>query len=64
MTKYLSKEDAAKYLGTSTRTIERLLARREIPFYRFGESKTSRIRICLADLDKWAAKYREDAVTA
>jgi excisionase family DNA binding protein len=62
--KFLSKEEAADYLGVSIRTIERLIARKEIPFYKFGDAKVSPIRISPTDLDKWAAKFRTEAVSA
>ena len=62
--KYISKENAAKYLDISVRTIERLIARREIPSYPLGDAKNSPVRICVSDLDKWVAKFRKEAIGA
>lgn len=42
--------DAAQYLGTSTKTVRRLIAS-GLPAYRLGESGHLRVR--LADLDRW-----------
>lgn len=62
--RFLTKEEAAEFLGISVRAVERLITNREVAFYKFGESKSSSIRLSESDLLKWVAKYRNEAQTA
>lgn len=62
--KFLTKDEAAVYLGISLRTIDRMITNREIPFYKYGDTKRSLIRLSLTDLVKWVARYRNEAEIA
>jgi excisionase family DNA binding protein len=47
-TKYLTKSEAAEYLGVTVKTIDRKIASGDIPAYRFGPKL---IRVKREDLD-------------
>jgi len=48
------KKEAAEYLTFSVRTLERLIVRKEIPYYRFGRA----VRFLKTDLDKWIKDHK------
>lgn len=56
--RFLSKRDVAKLLGYTVRTIDRLIARRRIPFVRIptGIGMGVRIKFDRLELDKWLAE--------
>ena len=45
-----TKTDVAKFLGVTVRTVESMMVRSGLPFYRLG---TRRVRFRLADVLKW-----------
>jgi excisionase family DNA binding protein len=55
-TGFVSIEGTALYLGMGRRFVEELLAKREIPSFKFGRSR--RIRFC--DLEEWASRHQEE----
>lgn len=55
---YVSKEDAAAYLGLSVHAIEQRVHRRQIPFHKLGP-RTLRFR--LSELDRWVEEQTERA---
>ncbi|MGW4521029.1 helix-turn-helix domain-containing protein [Amycolatopsis sp. NPDC004378] len=56
---YLTVEEAAGYLNTSTRFVRRLISERRIPFYKAG----SHVRIGKEDLKDFMAAGRVEPVT-
>lgn len=62
--RFLTKQQAADYLGISIRTLNRLIMNREIAFYKYGEGRRANVRIAQSDLLKWTAKFRNEAQSA
>lgn len=54
---WLEKPEAAVYLNTTQRFIDRLITERRIPFYKFGKF----VRISREDLDAFANRGRVEA---
>lgn len=54
---YISRVDAASYLGLSSRTIDRLLAEKKIASYKMR----GRVMFRVADLDAYAESVRVEA---
>jgi excisionase family DNA binding protein len=54
-TGFVSIDGAALYLGMGRRFVEELIAKRELPSFKFGRSR----RIRLSDLEEWAARHEE-----
>lgn len=54
----LSKNDVAKLLGYTVKTIDRLIAARRIPFVRIptGYGPGTRVKFDKLELDKWLAE--------
>jgi excisionase family DNA binding protein len=52
---FVSIEGASRYLGVGRRFVEELVARREVPSYKFGRCR----RIRLSELEDWASRHRE-----
>jgi excisionase family DNA binding protein len=56
---YLRRNDAAKYLGVSLRTIGNLQSARRLPFSKIGEKS---VLFKVADLDAFVARFRQNAI--
>lgn len=56
---YLRRNDAARYLGVSLRTIGNLQTARRLPFSKIGEKS---VLFKVADLDAFVARYRQNAI--
>lgn len=57
----LSKEEAAEFLGFSTRKLERAMKKRQIDYEKFGTGKTATVRFRRAALEKFAESRRVPA---
>lgn len=55
-TSFLTPQEVASILRISATTFERLFARGELPFYRFGHQR----RIKRSDLEVWIEARRDD----
>lgn len=55
-TGFVSIDGAALYLGMGRRFVEELIAKREVPSFKFGRSR----RIRLSDLEEWASRHEEE----
>ncbi len=55
---YLSRKEAAKFLSMALVTLDRKLAAREIPFSKYGNSKSSKVTIAVSDLIAHAEAHR------
>jgi excisionase family DNA binding protein len=56
---YLRRNDAARYLGVSLRTIGNLQTARRLPFSKIGEKS---VLFKVADLDAFVSRYRQNAI--
>jgi len=52
----LSKKEAAKHLGVSTRTLERLMREGKIAFLKYGTGKKDVVRLRLADVQEFLTR--------
>jgi excisionase family DNA binding protein len=59
---YITKEDAAAYLGLSPRTLERRVHDRSVPFHKVGPSLRSGVRFRYSELDAWVAEQTSASV--
>jgi len=51
---FLSPKKLADYLGLATGTVYHMIARRAIPFYKFGKS----VRFSLQEINQWIEKKK------
>jgi len=58
--RYLSFDEAAKFLGLSRPLIERLVAQGNIPSYKIGESRRGRRIFDPEELIEWVKSHRND----
>jgi len=52
----LTKSDVAKRLKVSTRTINRLMQKKELPYHKVGTS----VRFTLADIEEYLTKQKNN----
>lgn len=52
MSDYITKEEAAKIMGVSLRTVDNLMHAREIPFYKVGRA----VRFKKSDIERFEAQ--------
>lgn len=57
-----NKQEMAKLLGCTERTIDRLIAARRIPYLRIpaGSSGKTRVRFDSRDIERWLARDRQE----
>jgi excisionase family DNA binding protein len=57
---YLTKQAAAHYLSVSTRTIENLIARGELPAFKptINGTRSRKVLFRRTDLDAWIERFR------